>query len=658
MTPYYVIATSNVNLRKGPSESFEVVERIPLGYSLKVLQSVKDGGGVTWHKTDLNEGWVKSTYVLQPNQITNKPLRRTEQFNKRRNVAEGEAIGSVGATTKGGIGTMAARIASAAGVNLGVLGSLAGIGQNSGQDMMMKRRIYGTPFQFLGTTDMRPDDNSPLGIAFTTNIMCETPILSLLPGIPDYLSEMDTEDKKKMTKKLVDKINDAWPKMKDAEGGLLSEEGRDMKFFEFESRCADYMLYVNTLCRMAALFMGIGDREVPGTGKKCSEYNWFYYHLSNVYKNSDFTPGDAPSAIWDILKSGVKGIGSAVSNTVNGALAGLGLGGNEKGGAGQANIDKTDNGTNATGTGTNGINNAYSDNYFDIDTFYMNFFVKPPSYSESFSNTTNTSAFANALQGASGTMREFMFLFGGLGVDAKLMTENATAVTENMKAFIDSALQNAGMKKALNSLITGSASVITGANLIFPEIWETSSYNRDFNLEIVLSSPYGDKFSIYLNIIVPLMHLLAFTLPRQATVNSYTSPFLVRCSLPGYFSCDMGIVKELSISKGGSDGTSWSVDGFPTEVVVNISISDLYNSLSMSNLHTTKNVWNFLYNTPLIDYVGSMCGLNMRSSEWEKKIEMITALTSNAIKDQIDHMKTSGREWAASTKIKILSGKG
>ena len=647
MTPYYVITTSNVNLRKGPSESFEVVEKVPLGYNLKVVQSTKDGGGVTWHKTDLNDAWVKSTYVLQPNQITNRPLRRTEQFNKRRNVAEGEAIGAVGTVTKGGLGNIASRIASAAGVNLGVLGSLTGLGQSSGQETMLKRRIYGTPFQFLSTTDMRPDDNSPLGIAFTTNIMCETPILSMLPGIPDYLAEMDAEGKKKLTTELVERINKAWPEMKDSEGGLLAAGDHDMKFFEFETRCADYMLYVNTLCRMAAMFMGVGDMEVPGTGKKCAEYNWFYYHLSNVYQAKDFNPGDAPEAIWDILKQSA---GKAVDKIKEAGMALAGMK-QEKGSAGHAAIEKTSN-------GTNGINNAYVDNYFDLDTFYTNFFVKPPSYSESFSNTTNTSAFANALSGASGTMREFMFLFGGLGVDAKLMTENAAAVTNNMKAFIESALQNSGMKKALNSLITGSASVITGANLIFPEIWETSSYNRDFNLEIVLSSPYGDKFSIYLNIIVPLMHLLAFTLPRQATVNSYTSPFLVRCSLPGYFSCDMGIVKELSISKGGSSGDAWSVDGFPTEVTCNISISDLYNSLSMSNVHTTKNVWNFLYNTPLIDYVSGLCGLNMRASEWEKKIDMILSLTQTTVKSDLwEHAKTSAREWAGSSKIKIIAGR-
>ena len=120
----------------------------------------------------------------------------------------------------------------------------------------------------------------------------------------------------------------------------------------------------------------------------------------------------------------------------------------------------------------------------------------------------------------------------------------------------------------------------------------------------------------------------------------------------------MGIVKELSISKGGSDGTAWSVDGFPTEVNVSMSISDLYNALSMSNVHTARNAWNFLFNGPLIDYVGVLCGLNMRTSEWGKKKELIGFLLGNAAIDHYDYSMNRGREWSAQSQIKILAGKG
>ena len=676
MTPFPIIATTNINLRKGPSESFEIVEKVPLGYTMQALNMRKDGGGVTWYETDLNNAWVKSTYVAQPNEINMQPLRRTAQSKIKNVHAEGEEIVSPTSKNSGAspFTQIARSVAKAANINLGVLGSLVGINQGGSQDAILKRRIYATPYQFLETTDTRPDDG-PLGLAFVQNIMCESPILSILPGIPNPLSEMDTDEKKKIMGELVDRINKDLSVFKDKEGSPLSASNADLKFFDFEPRCADYFLYVNVLCRMAAIFMGLGDKEVPGGapqnngrdagilnignrsrgGSIYAEYNWFYYHLSNVYNEQNTNPIGVIESAGNMVSNLGKTITNAAKNALAGAASMLGIGGDSQ--SGQANVDKTPEGS-GTGGGSNGIMNTMAGDYFYMDEYFINFFVKPPSYSESFSNTTDRSAFANAIQGMSGTMKEFMFLFGGLGVDTKLMTENAESVAKNMESAIKTALDNAGIKKALSSFITGATSIVTGANLIFPEIWETSSYNRDFNIDIQLTSPYGDKESIYLNIIVPLMHLLAFVLPRQATVNSYTSPFLVRCSLPGYFSCDMGIVKELSISKGGSDGTSWSVDGFPTEVTVSMSISDLYNALSMSNVHTARNVWNFLYNGPLIDYVGVLCGLNMRTSEWGKKGQMLRLLLGNAALDHYDYSMNRSREWSAQSQIKMMAGKG
>ena len=296
MTPFPIIATTNINLRQGPGESFEVVEKVPLGYTMKALSMRKDGGGVTWYETDLNKAWVKSTYVAQPNEINMKPLRRTAQSKIKNVHAEGEAITTkTSSSGKSPFMQVANSIAKAANVNLGVLGSLVGITQNGSQDTILKRRIYATPYQFLETADARPDDG-PLGLSFVQNILCETPILSILPGIPNPLSEMDSNEKKKIILKLVDRINKDLSMFKDSEGSSLSADNADLKFFDFEPRCADYFLYVNVLCRMAAIFMGIGNKEVPGGapqnngrdagilnitnrsrgGSIYGEYNWFY----------------------------------------------------------------------------------------------------------------------------------------------------------------------------------------------------------------------------------------------------------------------------------------------------------------------------------------------------------------------------------------------
>ena len=155
-----------------------------------------------------------------------------------------------------------------------------------------------------------------------------------------------------------------------------------------------------------------------------------------------------------------------------------------------------------------------------------------------------------------------------------------------------------------------------------------------------------------------MMHLVAMALPRQVTVNSYSAPFLVRCSVPGFFHCDMGIIRDLAITKGGSEGNSWTKDGLPTEVTITLNIADLYNSLSMSNAFTPKNIWNFIWNGALVDYVGTVCGLNMRSSEMTKKMMVIADLLSTAASDHADYMWGSIAEMSAMARTRVMGAKG
>ena len=64
-----------------------------------------------------------------------------------------------------------------------------------------------------------------------------------------------------------------------------------------------------------------------------------------------------------------------------------------------------------------------------------------------------------------------------------------------------------------------------------------------------LVSPSGDKLSIFLNILVPIYHLLGFCLPREATDQAYFSPFLIRAYYKGLFNVDMAIMPSLSVTK-------------------------------------------------------------------------------------------------------------
>ena len=631
MTPFVIIPITNVNARSGAGSGFDISNKIPQGYQLTAKNTKKDGAGVIWYETDF--GWVNSKFVKQPNQVKQAKAATPmvmAAVNSEDNYSADKVPANPGVNTRSLISSVTDVVdtLAGAGVNLGVLGSLAGVSTTTSQSAILSRRIFGTPFQFLDSTDMRPDDG-PLGLQFTNNIMAETPIFSVIPGLPKYLKDLTTEEKQQMSQTLINKIDANTEGLREMLGEILDAKDRDLKFFEFDSDTSQYITYVDLMCRMCAIFLGIGDLLVPGTSEKYSEFNWFKWKLSNAYASQTSEAGGLMDLASDVIDSV---FGSSDSKEANNAYPKLAHSMNQ--------IDVLDN------------------NEWSMDNYYIDFFIKPPSYSESFSNQTAESMLANAMDSGSNLLKEFAFLTSGAGATIFNTAQvNTAAWAQYQTDKINQLIKDDGLKRFFNRILTSASTIITGGNLVFPNIWQNSSYNRDFNIEITLATPYGDKESIFLEIFVPLMFLLALVLPRQATVNSYVTPFLVRANVPGFFNCEMGIIRDMQITRGGSDNSAWSVEGLPTEVTVSLSIEDLYNSLSMSNFATKNNIYNFLYNTALFDYIGNQCGISMRTTDWDKRLKLVQTLISNLPSDKLYYGEVAAKEWTAQSMFKIMAAK-
>ena len=76
------------------------------------------------------------------------------------------------------------------------------------------------------------------------------------------------------------------------------------------------------------------------------------------------------------------------------------------------------------------------------------------------------------------------------------------------------------------------------------------------------------------------MHLFGFVLPRQAGPNGFISPFLIKAYYKGLFNCDLGLITNMSVSRGSEGG--WTRNGLPTTVDVTLQIKDLYENISIS----------------------------------------------------------------------------
>ena len=133
--------------------------------------------------------------------------------------------------------------------------------------------------------------------------------------------------------------------------------------------------------------------------------------------------------------------------------------------------------------------------------------------------------------------------------------------------------------------------VLSGqARMAFPEVWQDSSFDRSCSITLKLFSPYGNRLSIFENIYVPLVFIMALALPKAIGRNAYMTPFIVRTVAKGLFTCDLGIISSLSIQRG-EDAADRTVEGFNRKMVLSIEIKDLLPKL---NLSIDGGVWGFL----------------------------------------------------------------
>lgn len=247
--------------------------------------------------------------------------------------------------------------------------------------------------------------------------------------------------------------------------------------------------------------------------------------------------------------------------------------------------------------------------------------------SESFSNNVSESELMQFTSSASNLSREVQFLMGGLsGLDLTKLSSNMDAVQNDFKEFGNKYLGEDGIANSLiGSLVdTGLTTVVAGGKMIFPEIWQDSSYSRDYDISIKLRSPDCDDLSIYLNLIVPMLKLVALTAPQSLGANGYKSPFLIRGYYKGFFNCNMGIITSMSISKG--DKCRWTRRGLPTQIDINFTLKDLY---TMITLTKSVNPIKFCQNTCLMDWISNMCAININKPDIVRTIELYSTMIFN-----------------------------
>ena len=196
----------------------------------------------------------------------------------------------------------------------------------------------------------------------------------------------------------------------------------------------------------------------------------------------------------------------------------------------------------------------------------------------------------------------------------------------------------------------GIQSVVNGGKMIFPEIWSDSSFSRSYRISIKLRTPDADNLSWFMNIGVPMIHLICLVAPHQLGPNGFQSPFLVRGWYKGFFNCDMGIITDMEISKG--DKGRWTLNGLPTEVDISFTMKDLYQILTLTS--KDDKISDLLSNTAMLDYIANMCGINVYKPDLERAIDLVYMTIKNEVVDTITFNGFIGVENALSNMINSI----
>ena len=285
------------------------------------------------------------------------------------------------------------------------------------------------------------------------------------------------------------------------------------------------------------------------------------------------------------------------------------------------------------------------------------------SMSESFTNSTTESSLASQLNGYSETINEIKFLVGEDNALVSSLQQAGQELSSGIMSNLADAFSNLTGGMLADLAGKGTSSLISGGKLVFPKLWQDSSFARSYSFDIKLRSPDHDNLSIFLNIMVPFVHLLALVLPvaHEDNANSYNAPFLVKGYCKGLFNIDMGMITDMSVTRGAE--CQWNDDGLPTQMDISISIEDLYSSLYMSALNNTtppliinkiKDEISMVQNTTMMDYLANLGGLNLADEQLARSAQMLVKLTTGSTASGLRNDIYNTFDRAITNRIKFL----
>ena len=501
--------------------------------------------------------------------------------------------------------------------------------------------LFGAPYQLLDSVDKRfKSVNLHTGSEYLRNILLHSPILHIRPGLAMYTGGGEG---------VFGEVRNIWQSVEAGHltmsQALLMSVAKNMPFrsggklqrrmFGFQETYNDYMMHVNYLCRTMAMFLGLTDEDTKAGGESYLGINGLpngafinngsgnrFTSFEDIrWENYRMNKNEYVKHQWEYTKQVMQdGALQPAIKFVKGLLniqdEKDSLDGYDPDAVAEKDAAEIKGDANAQNffqrlaTSFNSLGTGISRGIYELEAGRVRsvqFMVEPTDFKESLSNDAEPSQIEGMADGLrdqfgselafitnSGSAKNFLTDFAGF------LGDGAESAVLNLKNAVEPVTGG-----FLGNLMHGGIQSLKGQKMIYPDIYKRSTSTMDYQFSITLTSAYGNIYNYYMDLIVPLMHLVALAAPRMTTSNTVMSPYLVQAYIPGMCTCQLGIISNMEITKNPT-GKHVSVNGFPLTIKVTFTIKELYNALSISPADDPAS---FIFNETLNDYLANLAGL-------------------------------------------------
>lgn len=233
----------------------------------------------------------------------------------------------------------------------------------------------------------------------------------------------------------------------------------------------------------------------------------------------------------------------------------------------------------------------------------------PIENTESISNSTRASSFESM----------FNVPQAELIKDASFLMAAPIASIDQAKDYMNNTSGLGGLANSISNVF-GLSSISSMASKVFanikiPKVFGDSSYSKQYNIKVKLSSPSGSKMAKFKYIVMPLMRLMPYFLPRQYGYypDAIISPYLVQTYCKGLIACELGMVSQVQIER---NVETAAIDGIPTELDITFTITELNPFLSIPfDPKDTKAGITGYWSSGVIPYLSTMAGIPLYRGE-------------------------------------------